>query len=94
MVYVSEYSVTREYGGPEEGGWWFDNAQHVRMVCITENQETASQVARALNFKQNWDDENDRDYHHRDSVLGDADTVFYSEDSIGEHTLKEWPHYE
>ena len=22
--YVNAYAVTREYGGPEEGGWWYD----------------------------------------------------------------------
>lgn len=22
--YVNAYLVTREYGGPEEGGWWYD----------------------------------------------------------------------
>ena len=26
-IYVSIYSVTRNYGGPEEGGWWY--TQHV-----------------------------------------------------------------
>jgi hypothetical protein len=23
-VYVNVYRVTREYGGPEEGGWWYE----------------------------------------------------------------------
>jgi hypothetical protein len=27
--YVGVYLVTREYGGPEEGGWWYDEFQHV-----------------------------------------------------------------
>jgi 7,8-dihydro-6-hydroxymethylpterin-pyrophosphokinase len=93
MIYVSEYSVTREYGGPEEGGWWFDNPQHVRMVCICENQETASRIARALNSYEKKLSENDRE-PDRYSMGGDVDTVYYSEDSIGEHSLKEWPHYE
>ena len=24
--YVNAYAITREYGGPEEGGWWYDVA--------------------------------------------------------------------
>lgn len=24
MKYVTAYEVTRHYGGPEEGGWWYD----------------------------------------------------------------------
>ena len=94
MVYVSEYSVTREYGGPEEGGWWFDKAQHVRMICICEDQQAASQISMSLNSAQNEIDESDPEYAGRYSVNGGADIVFYSEDSIGDHTLKEWPHYE
>jgi len=24
MLYLNEYLVDREYGGPEEGGWWYE----------------------------------------------------------------------
>lgn len=26
-VYVNVYTITREYGGPEEGGWWYDHEE-------------------------------------------------------------------
>ena len=29
FVLVGVYHVDRCYGGPEEGGWWFDAWQHV-----------------------------------------------------------------
>ena len=35
---VAFYAVDRAYGGPEEGGWWFDTGELVRLhrVCLTE----------------------------------------------------------
>ena len=26
----SVYAVSREYGGPEEGGWWYNHFQYLR----------------------------------------------------------------
>jgi hypothetical protein len=35
IVYVSVYSVTREYGGPEEGGWWYNWTTHLLSIpCL------------------------------------------------------------
>lgn len=35
---VAFYAVDRAYGGPEEGGWWFDTGELVRLhqVCLAE----------------------------------------------------------
>jgi hypothetical protein len=35
--YLNVYIVEREYGGPEEGGWWYDvgTPQGVSIVCNT-----------------------------------------------------------
>lgn len=42
MIYVNVYSVTREYGGPEEGGWWYNalNFEHSEWVPIEEAEQT------------------------------------------------------
>jgi len=88
MIYISEYSVSREYGGPEEGGWWYDNPMHVRLLAIADNQEYASKIARALNSAENITKPD------RYSMAGSDDTVFYSEESLGDHELKEQPYYE
>jgi hypothetical protein len=29
MCFVAAYSVERNYGGPEEGGWWYDSGNLV-----------------------------------------------------------------
>lgn len=37
--YVSAYEVERRYGGPEEGGWWYDTGSLVTAVkCNNEEQ--------------------------------------------------------
>lgn len=30
IVYVNVYDLTRHYGGPEEGGWWYDTGDLIR----------------------------------------------------------------
>ena len=30
MFYVNEYEVDRKYGGPEEGGWWYDTGKFIK----------------------------------------------------------------
>ena len=27
LMYVNAYEVTRHYGGPEEGGWWYNRGE-------------------------------------------------------------------
>ena len=30
MVYLNEYEMDRAYGGPEEGGWWYDTGRFIK----------------------------------------------------------------
>lgn len=42
------YEVNRAYGGPEEGGWWYDTGRLVRVIRVERNAETAyAKAARA-----------------------------------------------
>lgn len=33
-LYVNIYAVSRAYGGPEEGGWWFDTGEPVGSIPV------------------------------------------------------------
>lgn len=95
--YVNEYAVTREYGGPEEGGWWFDEGRFVK--CHGEFDDEAMGQADGLAdaLEEQERDEDDRTGglgRYRYSVLGGADTVFYVEDQPGRHFPREYPRYE
>lgn len=34
VVWVTAYCVTRHYGGPEEGGWWYDWYESLQAVPV------------------------------------------------------------
>tara|TARA_R110002020_G_scaffold215083_1_gene422209 strand:+ start:3012 stop:3404 length:393 start_codon:yes stop_codon:yes gene_type:complete len=34
LKYVNAYSVTRHYGGPEEGGWWYNRGYPLASVPV------------------------------------------------------------
>ncbi len=44
LAYVNAYAVTRHYGGPEEGGWWYNRGTPLASVPIpctfTEDHDT------------------------------------------------------
>ena len=35
------YEIDREYGGPEEGGWWYDSGTFVRAIALHFDEATA-----------------------------------------------------
>lgn len=47
---VAFYEIDRCYGGPEEGGWWFDTGELVRTVKVFHNEDDAFAWARAANY--------------------------------------------
>ncbi len=34
LLYVNAYEVTRHYGGPEEGGWWYNHQEPIASIPI------------------------------------------------------------
>lgn len=34
LMYLNVYEVTRHYGGPQEGGWWFNHCEPVASVPV------------------------------------------------------------
>lgn len=49
---VSEYTVDRVYGGPEEGGWWFDDWEPTGTVAaLVFDTDDARAVAELLSAR-------------------------------------------
>ena len=40
-VWVTAYAVTREWGGPEEGGWWYDHLEPIQTVMCRRGESEA-----------------------------------------------------
>jgi hypothetical protein len=86
-VYVGVYEVGRAYGGPEEGGWWFDCGELVKVV-ICSSYDEAEEVREILS-------EEYPNTGKRSSVLGGEDYGIYFSDTFPEAFFPErTPHYE
>lgn len=48
---VAVYDVGMRWGGPEEGGWWYDAGSLVRTLRTFRNEERAYAFCRRLNGK-------------------------------------------
>jgi len=60
VEYVNLYAVTRHYGGPEEGGWWYDQGEPLK--------STAVRKGRGLRLARRWNDYLNREGGPNDGV--------------------------
>lgn len=93
--HVVRYSVTREYGGPEEGGWYYDWFEQPEPIATTSHSEEAAfAICRQFNAAAKEDRAKQGRPQGRFSVLGGEDEVYVVEANVGDHTSTERPHYE
>lgn len=92
LVHLTMYRVSRCYGGPEEGGWYYDHWERVPYATLIVDEDDEPRVERArklLMQRYGW-----KNAHSRSSVLGGDDCEIIMENSLGEYASKERPHYE
>ena len=87
-TFLSVYRITREYGGPEEGGWWYNDYQ---LVDSREVEDAFSDEAESVKTKFQEKYQNDGDIY---SVLGGVWYHFDIEHELGQSTTTERPMYE
>lgn len=87
LVYVNAYEVTREYGGAEEGGWWFNAFRCLESVQVKniESNLVMEQV------ESKYDHLNEGNIY---SVLGGSKVVVEIEATEKESETTEVPQYE
>lgn len=88
LVYVNAYLIVRQYGGPEEGGWWFDCGKPVGSLPCTSQREAKSKV-----------DEMRAKFEHLregdiNSVLGGCEVSVYIEEDFARFFPETRPRYE
>jgi len=90
---VAFYSIDREYGGPEEGGWWYDSGSLVRVFAVTKSKSQAYRMAGRANDL----------LHQQQRQLPSIGSVMYAGNRFGarvyrnqapEHFPSVTPHYE
>tara|TARA_Y100000034_G_C6843471_1_gene381870 strand:+ start:270 stop:683 length:414 start_codon:yes stop_codon:yes gene_type:complete len=91
-VYINTYSVNKAYGGPEEGGWWFDIGDPIESVQF----DFSYQARHALpEHEERWKKRNiDEGNREPSSVNCDGYYETYVEDRFAESYPKRKPHYE
>jgi len=91
MRYINAYEVTLGYGGPEEGGWWYDIGLPLGSIPVTSQEEEAD--ARQLLAQRLAPMFEGR--RRKSSVAADAaDLVICIEDEVAAPYPRERPHYE
>jgi hypothetical protein len=80
FVHVNAYAVDRCYGGPEEGGWYYDDGRPLGSIMV-RNSDEAIDAAKAL-------------LRERFTPEFEENLEIYVEDDVAAHFPAERPHYE
>lgn len=92
---VTKYEVSREYGGAEEGGWYYDWYESPELIVqVPASREDALAICRMLNQKASKERQQEGRSQGRFSVLGGEDDVYVVEETLGSRVKDERPHYE
>ena len=88
--YITIYLVDQEYGGPEEGGWWYDLATVYGIIPFRNDKKREKAIKLA---KKECDDYNnyEKDFESKYSYM------FFEEENKknkGKHRLTQRRYYE
>ena len=92
LFYVNEYLHDLAYGGPEEGGWYFECGRFVRMVAVTQDPDLARTLQ--ANHQQKLDQDENAGRRDITSVLSQGRYVARLEGHVGHDYPAVQPHYE
>jgi hypothetical protein len=88
--YVNAYDTNQAYGGPEEGGWWFDTGEPLASVPVyTDEEADAAREQLRARFAPQFDGN-----HPIDSVLCEGALAIYVESEPAKPFPSTRPHYE
>ena len=87
-TFVNVYEVTRHYGGPEEGGWWYNRGTPLASVPVLPGQDIAT-VEAALTAA--YADQAQGSIY---SMRGGCEISIMVEDHFAAPWPAERPHYE
>lgn len=91
---VAVYDETQEYGGPEEGGWWYMTGELVGVAHWFYNEDVAYEVARGYNErfeKESWNSYKEGFHARVVEVPRRELKEKYADDAC--HSDGDWPDY-
>ena len=90
-TYVNEYWVNQAYGGPEEGGWWYETGKFVQCLGITKGHVAARGIRAMHEARVKAENEG---LYPITSVLCTGVKVIYIDKNMGKDFPEYRPHYE
>jgi hypothetical protein len=99
MYWIHKHSILQEYGGPEEGGWWYERGfplvtcwQYIPIPV----EEWALAICRRLNGAEHVRRDNEEEYEYTSVLSYNSNHYAYS---VHEHRMpvpypERRPHYE
>jgi len=75
--FITVFAVTRHYGGPEEGGWWYDIHSPLRTIALDGNTSDKKVKEVCDRLYDEYSDEEEGDIN---SVLGGVAIAAYETD--------------
>lgn len=99
VVWVNAYRISRHYGGPEEGGWWYDWHTCIASMPISVSddiEEHVDKIKAMMKEALGWEPDAYEAQHggSRFTVNGHSDFAVYLESSYQESETTEGQHYE
>ena len=91
MFYVNEYLLNRAYGGPEEGGWWYDTGDFVKCHGVYRMEITADI---RINSLQSYLQKERKGQRSTSSMACTGFTDIWVDDFPGQDFPNGRPHYE
>jgi len=97
--YIHKYEVGQCYGGPEEGGWWYEAGtptEDWKPLGPIKGEEIAYVIVRALNEYEHERAERDEQYSYTSVLSHQSEHFSYDidESPVAEGYPKVRPHYE
>lgn len=80
---INKYIITRHYGGPEEGGWWYDRGEFVECLGTYDSRDYAEHAL-----------ENEQERIKEEAEYCPDKLRLLIETKPGEDFPRERPHYE
>lgn len=91
---VAYYRSYQSYGGPEEGGWWYDEGDLIRVTRVFRRKEDAIAYCARLNEKlERWQDRARVPKKWSVISTGRIEAAFYR-NTAPAHYPDRRPHYE
>lgn len=98
MFYIHKHEITLNYGGPEEGGWWYESGVPVedwKPIAFVD-EEAAYEQCRQLNTAEKVRQEEEEEYDFTSVLSYRSHHYAYMVDETSEMRAypEQRPHYE